>query len=709
MRSHRSRPARLILLTSVLAAALPVAWACAPWLPNWLIGPESLVFSGPLGSFADEIERRWSGKDESAVKFVDLGEEVPPFGQTVLADRAEVEEILANSRGLLDMQREAILHNHDVYIADLASLDRTDLERLLRGVRTKNPNRRAPGGPPKGLPPELTDYYEGALAYHDLRLDTAVQAWERLLRRPDEERRHRSTWAAFMIGKVRLRDRPAEAVTWFRRTRLLAGQGFADRLGLAAASLGWEAWAETAQGHWDRALVLYDEQARAGDPTAFPSLKLTCGRILAAGPGALDLVARSPEARPILTAWMISHNTGDSGAAWQKALKDAGVREADGADRLAWAAYLAGDFDGAAAWLEQASDASPVAKWVRARLLLRDGKLTEARKLLDEAAAGLPKLDMTLEDASGVVWETGEIMLAPPRASGEEAAVQLAQGDFAGALDRFLRAGYWLDAAWLAERVLGTDELKAYVDAQWPGDLAAQYTPPTGPDEWEPLVVGGYVEPEPKRLAYDLRHLLGRRLAREGHPDQAAAYMPGGIRPRMEELSARLAAGRERSRPAADRSRDLFQAACLLRHQGLELTATEAEPDFAVVDGEYDLTHEWYGLDHGDGRTDNKVFRPTPGERARLERNRLPSKRFHYRYRAADLAWEAAQILPGGDEKAAMLVTAGSWIKNRDPKAAYRFYKELVGCCGSTDLGRQAGELHWFPEADACPAQGDPK
>jgi tetratricopeptide (TPR) repeat protein len=702
LRSHRSRLARLAILTSLLVAAIPIAWACAPWIPNWLIGSDSLIFAGPLGNFGDEVARLWPEKDPpGAIKAVDGGENVLPFGQTVLADRADLEEALARTPGLLEIQKKAILHNHDVYIADLSIADRTDVERLLHGVRTKRPGGRQTSQP-KGFPPEFSDYAEGAIAYHELRLDAAVQAWERLLRRPDAERHYRSTWAAFMLGKVSLRTDPAAAVTWFRRTRQLAAQGFADRLGLAATSLGWEAWGETAQGHWDRALVLYGEQMRTGDPSAFASLQLTCRRILAAGPEAKDVVARNPQARSILTTWMVSHNTGDAASAWQKALRDAGARDSEGADRLAWAAYLAGDFDGAAAWLDQAPEASPVAKWVRARLLLRDGKLEEARKLLDEAAAGLPELDMTMEDATNVNWETGEIMLGPQRASGEEAAVQLTQGDYAGALDRFLRAGYWLDAAWLAERVLSTDELRTYVDMSWPADRVDGYEPPGRPF-YTPMV-GGYVEPGEDALAYDVRHLLGRRLAREGHPDQALPYLPEDIQSRMEELANHLAAGRSRNRPAAERSRELFQAACLLRHHGMELTATETAPDYAVVEGEYDLSDDWYA--HHPGTRNNKVFRQTAGERARLERNRLPSKRFHYRYRAADLAWEATKLLPSGDKKAEMLATAGSWIKSQDTKAADRFYKELVRCCGSTGLGHQANELRWFPEADAC-SKGD--
>jgi hypothetical protein len=90
-----------------------------------------------------------------------------------------------------------------------------------------------------------------------------------------------------------------------------------------------------------------------------------------------------------------------------------------------------------------------------------------------------------------------------------------------------------------------------------------------------------------------------------------------------------------------------------------------------------------------------------------VKRNRVnPWRRFHYRYRAADLAWEAASLLPSGDEKAGMLATAGSWIEHSDPQAADRFYKQLVRCCGSTELGREADELRWFPEANACPNEG---
>ena len=98
------------------------------------------------------------------------------------------------------------------------------------------------------------------------------------------------------------------------------------------------------------------------------------------------------------------------------------------------------------------------------------------------------------------------------------------------------------------------------------------------------------------------------------------------------------------------------------------------------------------------------------GTRARLtassadERRRVgqsavtPDKRWHYRYLAAELAWQAAGLLPNeSDETARLLCEAGSWLKARDPRAANRFYKALVQRCGTTDLGREAQRLHWLP------------
>ncbi len=54
------------------------------------------------------------------------------------------------------------------------------------------------------------------------------------------------------------------------------------------------------------------------------------------------------------------------------------------------------------------------------------------------------------------------------------------------------------------------------------------------------------------------------------------------------------------------------------------------------------------------------------------------------------------------DQTALVLCEAGTWLKNRDPKAADRFYKALARRCGQTSLGRLADSVRWFPDLPAA-------
>jgi len=699
-----SRPPRL---ESILAASIAVlihlavvAWACGPFFPAWLLGGDDRVLEAPVGLFDKEIERVLPRK---APPFRAVVEAESPFRQTSIVDRADLEKALAAS-GMPSGRRADLLAAHQRLRDAISWAVGPAPEQLMEG--------QEPGPPlpdltvPEGLPGEFRDYLRGAVAYHQRRFDDARSYWTKLLERPAAERRFRSTWAAFMLGKSYLNQDPGTAVHWFERTRELAGEGFADNLGLAAASLGWQARAELTRNNHAPALELYAEQARTGDPTAPNSLRFAAAKTLKAGPEALRKVALDPEARPLVTAYVISPRQRpdfEIGALypeariWLDAIKVAKLREVEGADRLAWAAYLGGDFESAGQWAERAPEDSALARWVRAKLLLRDGKLAEAERLLAEVARATPETDISEDDAYSWVYEERAPLATGSRARGEEGAVRLARQEYVPALDALLRSGYWLDAAYVAERVLTVAELRAYMDATWPADLAARYQP----EEYPPPYAGGLVAPPDERIAHDLRYLLGRRLARAGQYREARPYLPEALRPKLDELAAASAAGKDARHPAAERARSLFQAACLLRHQGMEITGTEIEPDWSVFGGSYDP--EFIVADR-DAREGRSVIPKSADEKTREERHRVsPWKRFHYRYHAADLARVAAALLPDGSpEKARILAVAGSWLKARDPEAARPFYNELVRCCGETDLGRQAVERRWLPEVDGC-------
>jgi hypothetical protein len=142
------------------------------------------------------------------------------------------------------------------------------------------------------------------------------------------------------------------------------------------------------------------------------------------------------------------------------------------------------------------------------------------------------------------------------------------------------------------------------------------------------------------------------------------------------------------------RAQAFWRAAQLVREEGMTLMGAELEPDFGIWDGSFSNG----GAAEERAKATAGLFGMTNEEKERLAAIRIPSKRFSYRYRAADLAWWAAALLPNDSDDTAMILnTAGGWLKSRDPAEAKRFYQALVIRCGRTTLGKMASDLHWFP------------
>jgi hypothetical protein len=714
--SYRKILASAALATLLTAAAL---WACGPSFPYWLLDDEDGVLEAPAVWLKDALRPLLPAAKPAFSAVVDAK---GPVQQTATADLQDLEEALA---GLPAAQRQAVVEPYvKVRAAIVAYREAVASWREQAAFATPPPPRPEPPpalAVPPGLPGEFADYLRGAIAWARDDPGAAAGAWAALLARPASERPRRTTWAAFMFGKVLVQVDPATAVRWFERTRQLAAQGFADPLGLAEASLGWQARAEMNRRRFDEALKLYLQQEKAGDPTALPSIRRACAKALD-DPKLLAPVARSPEARAVFTAWVLSDWTRDDDEGplataparkWLAAVQAAGVTEADGADRLAWAAYRAGDFAAAEQWLRRAPADAPMARWIRAKLLLRAGKVAEAETLLAQAVPALP----AAPDPDHDLWQVYSSRVEPalrPRAAGELGALRLARSEYAPALDDLLRGGWWTDAAYVAERVLTVDELRAYVDKTWPAALAARYRSgePRNVDEpgdaWE-IQFAGLAPPPDAKTAFDLRYLLGRRLARAGRLAEARAYLPTPFQPVLDDLGRSLALGHDGARSTADRSQALFRAACLVRYQGLELLGTEIEPDWFVHDGEYDQSP--FAAARADAKT-HRHLGPTPDERQRAARSRaVPDKRFHYRYQGMALAQEAASLLPAGaEERARRLATAGNWVEGIDPKGARPLYDAIQSCCYDTEIARRSRKVNAITNIeDACPVDVKPK
>jgi tetratricopeptide (TPR) repeat protein len=594
------------------------------------------------------------------------------------------------------------------------------------------------------LPPEFdsefADYHRGAWAFHNEQWDEARKAWESLLKRPEQDRHYRTVWAAFMLGKVGLKTKDFQAAAeWFQRTREFAAAGFADSLGLAADSYGWQGRSEWKQEHPEKAAPLFLTQLALGDPSAVVSLKaLIPDRepvegMLNYGPepeptstpndeqkraqereeiAKLRIAAQDPLLRRLITVHILAtaispDYPSDSAAApvnrcarWLSIIKPMNLGRVEDAEYLGWVAYNNGDYKGAAHWLELSKGDTGAALWLKSKLQRRAGKLADAANTMAQAVEWLKNSPAynppggideawTVYDFSpeGYHWGWGQ------SAHGDLGGLRLARGDFVQSLDTLFQGHLWNDAAFVAERVLTTNELKQYVDAQ-------PSTPP--PKEGEDYNA-------------KLRYLLGRRLVREGRYAEAGPYMSKPYDKVVEKYVKALKDGANEKLSKTERAHAWFTAAWIARYDGMELMGTEVAPDAYAEGGAFETpdiakqrrsgVYQEVSYDkNGDQKTKNApiVLKASPKEIQRLTANKIsPDIRFHYRLVAGALALKAAALLPDNSEELADVVNrAGDWVKDRDEKTGNRYMQIIEQRCPKTEIGRAAIAKHWFVDQE---------
>lgn len=741
------------LLAALWLVLAPQSQACGPEFPNsLLVGGDNAVLVAPVVNFERELRRmdlvqtrlhavqnskNSHAKDALNAESADLGLALKKAGVSA-ADSSKTRHLHAAARTALDQFVAQWADTEPIQLPASVTIQPPKMENLAK------------------LPAEFADYLEGAAVwYNPAEPDktAARAAWQRVLARPRAQRQFKSTWAAYMLGRSWAEARPQQAMFWFRRVRELARDGFADSLGLAAASLGQEARIRLRNEQFEPAIALYLEQFATGDNTALNSLRIAARECLDASPEALAAAARNPITQKVVTAFLLSQPASTwmasidvdadtnstptqeipalTGAQkWLAAIEAADIKDVDSAEKLALAAYRANEMPLAQRWIERAPT-SPIAQWLQAKLWLRAGKISDAAALLAELLPQFP-----IDSPGGLVAEPGglkdslfmdnsgsipERIAIERQVRGEFGVLQLNRGDYVQALDALLNGGFWMDAAYVAERVLTLDELKNYVDHYWPAappaesdrkvaDTSTTQPIETGSDEVtetesEPatsLAPEDYDRPSevaPGVLREQIRYLLARRLTRSIRGDEARPYYPANWVPAFDQLAKALLDGWNEALPNDQRVQGLFDAAHIARTNGMELLGTEMEPDWHIFQGNFegDLT-----VKQREANPAAHLIVAGPDELARGARhNADPEQRFHYRYQAAFLAWEAAKYLPNDSEQTALVLwTGGSFLKNRDPLTADLFYKSLVRRNRHTALGAEADRRRWFPELD---------
>jgi hypothetical protein len=739
-----------VALVASLWLSLSPAIACGPFFPNNLLDRgDAAILTAPEVRFVEELKRMKlvtssfralpSTNAPHATLEAELndlraaldGANLPPQDRDLIIGRHREERLKIEPFALAD---ERATNAAVVLQGEFPSLrpDPTNLTRIHGPVPQATP----------GLPSEFADYLRGSVAWHQGNLKAARQAWSALLNRPPKERRYKSVWAAFMLGKSWEEENRRLACEYFQKTRYLATNGFADTLGLAASSLGWEARCNLLEGKLDKAIDLYLEQADSGEPSAVVSLRLTARSALNEDYHQLPSLAAKPHAQRVITAYVISggfrnhpidvdgpvkdrfinlvdkaatkttmvptpkanwHHFERPALLWLAALEKAQVKDAEAAEQIALAAYQAGEMDTAQRWLERCRS-TPVVQWLQAKLHLRNGKINEAIVLLAHLCRSFPvvaretNLTGPRQLLDSLYINKGEYynISVPEELRGELAVFRLARRQYVESLDLLMRSSFWADAAYVAERVLTVEELKAYVDLKWPSaavEVVATNEPFT--TQWDgPEQPANRLSPSAK-----IRYLLARRLARADRFAEARGYFPAEWVSFFDDLVAALHVTTQQSATAEQRAQAYYAAALLTRKRGLELVGTELEPDWRLYDGNYQGT---LTVTERESQQNSNVLFATVDELNRSKQHSPePNQRFHYRYIAASLAWKAAELMPNNtDETARVLWQAGTWLKNRDPEAADVFYKALVRRCRKTALGAEADRLRWFPKLD---------
>src|SRR5438128_679067 len=212
-----------------------------------------------------------------------------------------------------------------------------------------------------------------------------------------------------MLGKLALKTSDYKSASeWFQRTRELAAAGFADSLGLAAESYGWEGRSEWKQDHPEKAAPLFLTQLALGDSSAVVSLKALIpdrepvDGMLNYGPepdersgwdderkraqeqkelAKLKVAAQDALLRRLVTVHILAAATANGYfseeekaaaakrcARWLDIIKKANVGAVEDAEYLGWVAYNNGDYKGAERWLGLSKGDAGAALWLKAKL-----------------------------------------------------------------------------------------------------------------------------------------------------------------------------------------------------------------------------------------------------------------------------------------------------------------------------------------------------
>ncbi len=497
--------------------------------------------------------------------------------------------------------------------------------------------------------------------------------------------------AHFVIGLGLLREDPESAANHFRAVRDSVDAGAPDWDFLVAQSFAWNGLASLRKGDFRLAHLFYS-RANFNGFSDLPSLIHVLQAILSSDDNNLQEIAYFPD-----LAWRMLLFT------LREAPRYGRVRMTEEKQRfvelmfetipvntqlgpiMAMLADRRGEAERRQSWLEISADYDPLAWYLHYRDALQAGEIEEAFAWQDQILE-LWSADNWVEWRNHFLWPHfrvgGEFL---HRSLALDRAWMLAlRGEFVESVPWFLVAEPPTAFA-IGERLLTTAEMREVLDRLQKDKTAL----------WQTFEVNSFD---------DWPMVLSARLAREGNWAEAEEVLPAGEEvAALDKILSHLEALESMSGEPAQQAEKLFAAARAIRDNG-DFSSTKHVHGIIHDDGRFYSGVRMYRMRRMRGQSfvDEVPFRLPVTQiidrlAATADTNHLHGRTC--RYAAAELAWQAAELLPDNDQRAAeILWHGGVWLMYIDPEAANRFYRALVLQHSETEIGRAAATLRWFPE-----------
>ncbi len=212
---YRYLSCKFIVYALLLLMTTTYAVACGPVFPNRVLSDvENVLLQTPDAYFFTELQQIHPALTAPEDR---TQQTAPPHEVTHRAATNDLHSYFGED-GKVTLEENQLIAEYDSIRNKISDYHNAvdaynAYQQWPYGKENKETNPNFPNmDMPDGLPGEFELYLRGAIAWYSGDTSTAQQAWSTILEYPKSQRRYRSTWAAFMLGKSCIKTEPEQAI-----------------------------------------------------------------------------------------------------------------------------------------------------------------------------------------------------------------------------------------------------------------------------------------------------------------------------------------------------------------------------------------------------------------------------------------------------------------------------------------------------------------